>query len=63
VALLIGVKAKGIVGVFFAIPVAVVLLTLIEEIQSLSNHRSASSEQEKNETAKPSESSLAQDHH
>lgn len=39
VALLIGVKAKGIVGVFFAIPVAVVLLTLLEEIQSLSDYR------------------------
>lgn len=52
VALLIGVKAKGVVGVFFAIPVAVVLLTLIEEIQTLSDYRFKSSEQESNEAAK-----------
>jgi predicted PurR-regulated permease PerM len=39
VALLIGVKVKGIMGVFFAIPVAVVLLTLLEEIQSLSDYQ------------------------
>jgi len=51
VALLIGVKAKGIVGVFFAVPVAVVLLTLIEEIQSLSEYRFKPSGQEANETA------------
>lgn len=52
VALLIGVKAKGIVGVFFAVPVAVVLLTLIEEIQSLSEYRRFKpSGQEANETA------------
>jgi predicted PurR-regulated permease PerM len=51
VALLIGVKAKGIVGVFFAVPVAVVLLTLIEEIQSLSDYRFKPADQEVNETA------------
>jgi len=34
VALLIGVKVKGIMGIFFAIPVAVVLLTLWQEIQA-----------------------------
>jgi len=51
VALVIGVKAKGVMGVFFAIPVAVVLLTLIEEIQSLSNYRFKPAGQEANETA------------
>jgi predicted PurR-regulated permease PerM len=51
VALVIGVKAKGVMGVFFAIPVAVVLLTLIEEIQSLSNYRFKPGGQEANETA------------
>jgi predicted PurR-regulated permease PerM len=35
-ALLIGVKVEGIVGVFFAVPVAVVLLTLLQEIQAVS---------------------------
>lgn len=63
VALLIGVKAKGVVGVFFAIPVAVVLLTLLEEIQSLSNSRATPMEQEKNETTQVSEALLAQNIH
>ena len=34
VALLIGAKAKGIIGVFFAVPVAVVLLTLLQELSA-----------------------------
>ena len=36
VALLIGAKTKGIVGVFFAVPVAVVLITLLQEVQATS---------------------------
>jgi predicted PurR-regulated permease PerM len=36
VALLIGFKAGGIIGVFFAVPVAVVLLTLLQEIEAVS---------------------------
>jgi predicted PurR-regulated permease PerM len=50
VALVIGVKANGVMGVFFAIPVAVVLLTLIEEIQSLSSYRFNSAGPEANKT-------------
>jgi predicted PurR-regulated permease PerM len=34
VALLIGLRARGIVGVFFAVPVAVVLITLLQEWQA-----------------------------
>jgi predicted PurR-regulated permease PerM len=34
VALLIGAKAGGLVGVFFAVPIAVVLITLLQEWQS-----------------------------
>jgi len=35
-ALLVGIKVKGIIGVFFAVPVAVVLLTLLQEIRAIS---------------------------
>lgn len=35
VALLIGFKAGGVIGVFFAVPAAVVLLTLLQEIQAV----------------------------
>jgi predicted PurR-regulated permease PerM len=36
VALLIGLRARGIVGVFFAVPIAVVLITLLQEWQAAS---------------------------
>jgi predicted PurR-regulated permease PerM len=35
IALLIGVKAGGVIGVFFAVPAAVVLVTLMEELRAV----------------------------
>jgi predicted PurR-regulated permease PerM len=35
-ALLVGVKVKGIIGIFFAVPVAVVLITLLQEVRAAS---------------------------
>jgi len=43
VSLLIGAKAKGLIGVFFAVPIVVVLLTLIQEIQTVSLTKNAQS--------------------
>ena len=35
VALLVGIKSGGIVGVFFAVPVTVVLLTVLDEVRAV----------------------------
>jgi predicted PurR-regulated permease PerM len=37
VALLIGIKSGGIVGVFFAVPVTVVLLTVLDEVRAVAS--------------------------
>ena len=58
VALLIGVKAKGIVGVFFAVPVAVVLMTLFEEIRYLSDFKFKETEPDSTESATNSRKKL-----